>query len=313
MQTISKSGSTVTLSSGGGSFTDAVNDADANPNNELQTLTKVGSLVSLSNGGGSFTDAVNDGDFSPINELQTLSLSGSNLQLSNGGGSVNIASVGSSPWSQAANNEIYYTSNNVGIGTTNPEDGMDLHLAGNMFLASNAGAFHIGFPNNGHRWRMSTTGSGASLLFRSKESGSNTYNSRVAFLQNGHVGIGTSAPDEELVVGSPLGTGWSLPAITVGSATGGGFEVGTPDINLQISGSTTFGRVRMTTNGGGSIGEGPVEWRTGQLNIGTNPGINTSRSYILRAVQNGNFGINLVNGSVSSSNWEVYAANSGNL
>ena len=313
LQTISKSGSTVTLSDGGGSFTDAVNDADANPNNELQTLTKIGSLVTLSNGGGSFTDAVNDGDFSPINELQTLNLSGSNLSLSNGGGSVNLGGIASNLWTETASNEIYYNAGNVGIGTSNPEDGMDLNLAGDMLINSNIGAFHIGFPNNGHRWRMSTTNSGATLLFRSKASGSNTYNSRFALLQNGHVGIGTSAPDEELVVGAPLGTGWAVPAITVGSASGGGFEVGTPDINLQISGSTTFGRVRLVTNDGGPLGEGKVEWRTGQLNVGTNPGVNNNRSYILRTVQNGNFGINLVNGTNTNNNWEVYVANSGNL
>lgn len=40
-QTISKSSSTVTLSNGGGSFTDDVNDADNDPGNEMQTLFQV--------------------------------------------------------------------------------------------------------------------------------------------------------------------------------------------------------------------------------------------------------------------------------
>lgn len=35
---------------------DAVDDADADPTNELQTISKTGSLVTLSDGGGSFTD-----------------------------------------------------------------------------------------------------------------------------------------------------------------------------------------------------------------------------------------------------------------
>jgi hypothetical protein len=75
LQTISKVGNTVTLSNGGGSFTDSVNTyaggpgilinnniivaSDVSNTNELQTITKTGNTVTLSNGGGSFTDAVN--------------------------------------------------------------------------------------------------------------------------------------------------------------------------------------------------------------------------------------------------------------
>jgi hypothetical protein len=87
LQTISKSGSTVTLSNGGGSFTDDVNDADADASNELQTISKSGSTVTLSDGGGSFTDAVDDADADASNELQTISKSGSTVTLSDGGGS----------------------------------------------------------------------------------------------------------------------------------------------------------------------------------------------------------------------------------
>ena len=77
LQTISKIGSTVTLSDGGGSFTDADTDThltetqvdnyvsnngylttevDGSTTNELQTISKSGSTVTLSDGGGSFTD-----------------------------------------------------------------------------------------------------------------------------------------------------------------------------------------------------------------------------------------------------------------
>ncbi len=87
LQTISKSGNTVTLSDGGGSFTDAVNDADADPTNEIQTISKSGSTVTLSNGGGSFTDDDTDADADPTNEIQTISKSGNTVTLSNGGGS----------------------------------------------------------------------------------------------------------------------------------------------------------------------------------------------------------------------------------
>jgi hypothetical protein len=38
---------------------DLVDDADANPSNELQTISRTGTTVTLTNGGGTFTDSVN--------------------------------------------------------------------------------------------------------------------------------------------------------------------------------------------------------------------------------------------------------------
>lgn len=91
IQVLSKSGSMVSLSSGGGNFIDAVDDADNSPTNELQTLSKTLDIVSLSNTGGSFS--VNDADADPLNELQDISLSGSDLSLTNGS-TVDLSSVG---------------------------------------------------------------------------------------------------------------------------------------------------------------------------------------------------------------------------
>ncbi len=88
-QTITRSGSTVTLSDAGGAF--SVNDADASTTNEIQTITKTGSTVSLSNGGGSFTDAVNDADASASNELITgATLIGVTLRITDAGGNTNV-------------------------------------------------------------------------------------------------------------------------------------------------------------------------------------------------------------------------------
>ncbi|MDX2286326.1 MAG: hypothetical protein NW241_19305, partial [Bacteroidia bacterium] len=79
-------------------------DGDASPTNEIQALSLSGTTVSLSNGGGSVvlpysggtgigvntTTGVitNTGDLSNTNEIQALSLSGTTVSLSNGGGSV---------------------------------------------------------------------------------------------------------------------------------------------------------------------------------------------------------------------------------
>lgn len=63
---------------------DQVDDADNDPGNEIQTIAKSGNTVTLSNGGGSYTDDIDDADNDPTNEYQTLTMSGQTLMISNG-------------------------------------------------------------------------------------------------------------------------------------------------------------------------------------------------------------------------------------
>ncbi len=91
IQILSKTGSIVSLSNGGGNFIDAVDDNDNDPINELQTLSKTLNIVTLSNTGGSFS--VDDADADPLNELQDISLSGSDLTLSNGS-TIDLSAIG---------------------------------------------------------------------------------------------------------------------------------------------------------------------------------------------------------------------------
>ncbi len=80
------SGTDVTVSiTGGTSTTFSVADNDNSASNELQTLSQSGTTVSLSSGGGSVTV-----DPSVTNELQTISQSGTTVTLSNSGGSVTV-------------------------------------------------------------------------------------------------------------------------------------------------------------------------------------------------------------------------------
>lgn len=92
LQTISKVGSVVTLSDGGGSFVDAVDDDDADPTNELQSISRIGNTILLSDLGGQVS--VEDDDADPTNELQAIFLSNDTLTLSDGGGSVVLPSGG---------------------------------------------------------------------------------------------------------------------------------------------------------------------------------------------------------------------------
>lgn len=75
-------------------------DADADPTNEIQTISKSGNTVTLSNSGGSFTDNVNDADTSTTNELQSLSISGQTLLISSGN---SVTLPNNSLWSDLGN------------------------------------------------------------------------------------------------------------------------------------------------------------------------------------------------------------------
>ncbi|NBW38991.1 MAG: hypothetical protein EBR30_29040, partial [Cytophagia bacterium] len=68
-----------------------INDADADPANELQTLNFSNTTLSISGGNSvNLTTLLNDADADPVNEIQHLSLSGSTLQLSQSGNTVNL-------------------------------------------------------------------------------------------------------------------------------------------------------------------------------------------------------------------------------
>ncbi len=112
--------------------TENVDDADADPSNEFQKISKIGSTVTLSNGGGSVNDDVDDADNDPSNEFQTLAVIGNDLKISSGnivtipgdGGAKEINDLtdgktgGSSVFlgSEAGENDDGTNNRNVGIG-----------------------------------------------------------------------------------------------------------------------------------------------------------------------------------------------------
>ena len=189
----------------------------------------------------------------------------------------------------------------IGVGTINPE--FRFHINGEFFINSQIGRFNIGAPGDGARWRFSTQGSGANLQLQSKPNGSNVYTRRVYFADDGNVAIGdNSNPDEELVIGDNLGSGWAVPAITVAGTSGGALEVGgTNDYTVAIDNGSAFGRTRIISSSPSGYGRGEIEMRTDGLYIGENA--NSPGSYRLQ-VEHASFGINIAREG-SSNDWEV--------
>ncbi len=139
IQTLSKSGVTILLS-GGGSVIDEVNDGDADPTNELQVLSKSGNTISLSSG-GSVTDDIDDADANPTNEIQSLAFnSGTNMLSISQGNMVDLNSLagGSGYWKDNPIG-LYYAQKDVYVG--HPDSAIALHFS------PYAIDFHTGNPN----------------------------------------------------------------------------------------------------------------------------------------------------------------------
>ena len=92
LQTLSVTGDSLTLSNGNTVELPVINDADADPTNEIQVLSRSSDTIYLSNGGYAVlpADQVNDADADPSNELQTITRSGTDITLSGNGGSVSV-------------------------------------------------------------------------------------------------------------------------------------------------------------------------------------------------------------------------------
>lgn len=263
LQTISKTGSTVTLSNGGGSFTDddtqltetqvdafvnnngyltSFTEVDGSVTNEIQTISKTGSTVTLSNGGGSFTDddtqlnetqvdafVNNNGyltsftevDGSVSNELQNLSLSGTTLSISSGN-NVNLSSFNDHDWyevggtSQPDNiTDNIFTQGNVGIGVINPLS--RLHIGGNpsgtrrawmvngLLIGDDSDGAYFGLKNEGSDRKDAIIAWGdnpdENLRFLFNASGLTTSNEYMRILgTNGNIGINTITPSAKLEI-----------------------------------------------------------------------------------------------------------------
>jgi trimeric autotransporter adhesin len=279
IQAISLSGSTLSLSAGGGSVvlpaapvytgstginvtgTAITNTGDLSNTNEIQAISLSGSTLSLSAGGGSVvlpaapvytggtgisvtgTTVSNTGDLSNTNEIQTLSLSGTTLSLSAGGGSITLPSGGGTltgsgtlnylpKWTPTGtalgNSQIFDNGANIGVGTAAPSAGF--HVKQDPVAPGKInGIFRFERANSNNQnnatdivHTTSAFGSTNNLLaggstvirnFNSSASGSwnpdmafsaNTTDPHLVINNNGNVGIGLQNPSGNLVANAKL-------------------------------------------------------------------------------------------------------------
>lgn len=230
-------GNTITIPSGG-------TDADADPANELQTINKTGNLVTLSDGGGSFTDDVDDADADPSNEIQNLTLAGTTINISGGGTGVDIGTLippGGTDDQTAS--QVSFNNTTSGLTAGNVQAAIDeLAASGtidtdNQTLNFNTGTNILGIEDGNTVDLSSLAGGAGSSLW--SENGDNIY------YNEGNVGIGKNNPLTKLDV---AGGQWDLTStegdfrigndthrLKIGIATGGG---GAGDVRIRAVGGT---------------------------------------------------------------------------
>lgn len=99
---------------------DKIDDADANPTNELQTIgfDSVTNRLSLTQGNTvNLTVLRNDPDSDPLNEIQTMTFdsAANRITLNKNGGAINLPNTGASLWKKTGNDLTYNHTANIGI------------------------------------------------------------------------------------------------------------------------------------------------------------------------------------------------------
>jgi len=146
-------------------------------------------------------DMVDDADADPYNELQTITLEGNLLSLSGEGGTVTLPTGGGEGglWNQVGVN-INYRGGNVGIGTSTPAAPLVIHKDDQPFMLFQDGGTGNSTSNGlyiGLYGAQPTTAG----IFNFQDSdmvfGTNG-TSRMTIKNDGKIGIGTSSPAFEL-------------------------------------------------------------------------------------------------------------------
>jgi trimeric autotransporter adhesin len=269
LQTISKTGSTISLSNGGGSVIDSDNQnlaitagkgtiqiaggnniklADSSATNELQNLSLNTSgsnrNIGISNGNNIVVN-VNDADSSVTNELQTISKSGNTVTLSNGGGSVTVTDNQTLSASGAGSTKTISISGGNSINlTVGDADSSVSNEIQNLSQSTNKGT--VVLSKNGGSIVLPDSSASNELQTISKTGSTVT-------LSNG--GGSVTVTDNQTL--SASGTG-STKTISISGGNSINLTVGDADSSVSneiqsLSQSTNKGTVVLSKNGGSIV------------------------------------------------------------
>ena len=291
---------------------DKVKDDDADPENELQSLSISGTQLTLSDGGGTVTlpssgggdnwgtqkvvsDATLSGEGTTASPLsvngdltddQTLSIRGNELSIANGN-SVFLPSVQPGVW-QTLNDNVFYDSGKVIIGTNTPNNNAPLTIygkGGNSWISLTNDAtgntlndgVQIG-PISGNDavyfWNLENS----PIIFATNNK------KRMEISEDGHIGIGTDpsggartfqvVSENELTIAAENNTK-SLPTLHLDNKSGGVaawivgkvvIKDGTEGLHKILTSDDTgyaSWQTSLWNNNGSSV------YTTGKLGIGT--------------------------------------------
>ena len=211
-------------------------------------------------------DEVDDADADPTNELQSISINGDKITLSDGGG---VISIDTSYWQKNGNN-LYYNSGDIGVGISSPSAALHLYKnfnGTNILKIQNVNAgssaserLYFGSSTNDAGMIMfgnGSTSSGKLRFFNNRPAANMDFivsgNIRMSLLNNGNLGVGVLDPSEKLEVDGSIELTQSIiysDGTSQSSANMIPIAVGTINVDGSILGGS--GNITCIKSGTGS-------------------------------------------------------------